>query len=168
MNYIHSLTGENDLSTSLAKIIGPFLATAGVLKLVLGRWWTRTLSPSTPTDPKPEVPTTILNTTSAIEVLASIALLYHQLRLSAAIILLCMIAFLEFENWRKGTEKLGWKMRIPALVVTTSLVIIVITDITETDEEAMWIRSKRIWDELGNWKIRRWAGLEGREVGFDF
>lgn len=173
MERIHSLSGKEDVSKILAVTIGPFLATAGVLKLVLGRWWVKepasspstNLSSSTAPQAKPQVPTAVLNITSVIEVLAGIGLVYAQLRLFAAIVLLCMIAFLEFENRRRGVQPLGWAFRVPALVVTIGLVVILIL---ETGEGGRSLGLRDFWEGKGSWGIKRWAGLEGREVGFDF
>ena len=77
-------------------------------------------------------------------------------------VLLAMIAYLEMESRRRGVEKLGWGLRIPALVVTIGLVAIVLLEGGFSDG------LRYIWAESGKWEMKRWAGLEGREVGFDF
>jgi uncharacterized membrane protein YphA (DoxX/SURF4 family) len=174
MERTHSFFNNEDIAATLALLIGPFLATAGFLKLFLGRWWvpshgqasSRTPSASlpspSPSNPKPQIPTIILNVTSIVEILAGIALLYPFLRFLAAVVLLAMIAYLEVENRRRGVEGLGWGLRIPAVVVTMGLVAILLS-------ESRFRRVvEEIWVESGKWEMKMWAGLEGREVGFDF
>jgi uncharacterized membrane protein YphA (DoxX/SURF4 family) len=151
-----------DFSAILAFIIGPFLATAGVLKLVLGRWWDSAPSTSAPQPSGRRLPKAVFDFTSAIEVLFGVTLVYPQLRTFSAVMLLGMIAFLEVENRRRGAKSLGWAFRIPALIVTGALVGIVIL------EGGTWLPSLQFWSVKFGEEARRWAGLEEREVDLDF
>ena len=64
-----------------------------------------------------------------------------------------------------GVERLPRKMRIPTLVVAVGLLIIVAL---ECDEAGVWLRMRAVWGEGDSWKMRRWAGIEGREIGLEF
>jgi uncharacterized membrane protein YphA (DoxX/SURF4 family) len=96
-----------DFSTILALIIGPFLATAGVLKLVLGRRWDSTPSTSASQPSERQLPKAVFDFTSAVEVLFGLTLVYPQFRIFSAVMLIGMIAFLAVEN-KRGAKPLGW------------------------------------------------------------
>lgn len=146
------------ISNYLALFIGPFLATDGVLQLVLGRGWMST--PPQEASPAPQISSFTLKITSVIEVLAGITLLYTTLRLLAAEVLLVMITFLEF-NRTRGVKPLAWKLQIHTFVVTVGLLVIVVLDGAALFQKISLLNG-------ATWEIKRWAGIEGREVGFDF